>query len=276
MNIPKQYRTREEYDLPAVPGGPTRLYVICSTARSGSTLLGRLLEGTGEMGVPYEYFNVPVHARPLAARLGVPLNRPGKYLEAVAAVRTTANGVFGLKGHHHQLGPLLAHPALVRVMESATLVWIRRRDLLGQAISLYKAGRSKVWSVTAGDAPPPKVDYSHDGIRAAMRTIIAENAAWEEHFASQGLEVLPVWYERLLEDPQGVCQEVCRRVLGRDSTHTFSLDQSDIVKMRDNTTDEWRDRFIAASRAGLRQDFARRKPAQRGERVAAPDAPRQP
>ena len=162
MNTPRQYRTHPEFDLPPVQGGATRRYLICSTPRSGSTLLARLIETTGRMGVPYEYLNMQVHAKPMAERLGVPPMPPGPYLQAVERVRTTPNGVFGLKAHFHQIGPLLARPAIAQLMATATLVWIRRRDLLGQSISYFRATKTRVWSVTADAAAPPPVEFSYE------------------------------------------------------------------------------------------------------------------
>lgn len=249
MNAPKQYRTHAEYDLPPVPGGPTRRYVICSTPRSGSTLLGRLLEASGHMGVPYEYLNQQVHMRPMAERLGVPPQRVGQYLAAVEQVRTTPNGVYGLKGHFHQIGPLLGNSHVKRLMAGSVLVWIRRRDLLGQALSYYRASATKVWSVTEGSEAPPPVEYERGAIVAGMDQLLAENASWEAWFASQGRPFVTVWYEDLVARPDAVCKRVCRAVLGYAIEHVFEISQADIVKMRDDTTDEWRRRFVDESRA---------------------------
>src|SRR5215213_3769543 len=56
---------------------PTHSYLICTTPRSGSTLLCELLEGTGVAGRPDEYF------QQLRAT-GMPMT-PRDYLDGVAA-----------------------------------------------------------------------------------------------------------------------------------------------------------------------------------------------
>ena len=138
------------------------------------------------------------------------------------------------------------------MMAGAALVWIRRRDLLGQSISYYRAARTRVWSVTQGEQAPATVAYSYEGLRKTMRALLMENAGWEAWFASHGRPYHPVWYEDLVDDPDAVCRSVCRLVLEDDIEHRFALSQADIVKMRDDITEEWRRRFIATSRAGVR------------------------
>src|SRR5829696_6153092 len=112
------------------PFDPERSYLIAALPRSGSTLLSGALETTGRLGKPMEYFNGGVlgHA---ALRLGVPTPtlrarwhrfnrrragstnwsavtalRPrsvGDYVERLYHVRSTANGVFGVKLHWGQV-----------------------------------------------------------------------------------------------------------------------------------------------------------------------------
>ena len=52
MAVPSE---TEAFDFVGSPP-PSRFYVACSTPRSGSTLLTRLLWRSGRMGAPHEYF----------------------------------------------------------------------------------------------------------------------------------------------------------------------------------------------------------------------------
>ena len=99
-----------EFDTPLYEGDPPIKYMICSTGRSGSTLLCSLLNNTGLMGVPHEYFHLSQHGKLLIQRLIT--NHESRdvtmkeYLETVMQHRTTPNGVFGIKGHFNQVKPI--------------------------------------------------------------------------------------------------------------------------------------------------------------------------
>src|SRR5262245_28053120 len=80
-------------------------YFICTTPRTGSSLLCEALEFTRIAGVPREYFEA-VYEKDWCARLGITSDH--EYLEKLATAGMTANGVFGAKVHWHQLRHLLA------------------------------------------------------------------------------------------------------------------------------------------------------------------------
>lgn len=74
---------------------PRTSYLICSTPRSGSTLLGEALTNTGLAGEPREYFlpsDEPVYARDWDVSTEYP-----EYFYEVLTRGTTRNGVFGAK-----------------------------------------------------------------------------------------------------------------------------------------------------------------------------------
>ncbi len=164
---------------------PRLSYIVCSTPRSGSTLLCELLKSTGVAGRPEEYFEA-------RAATGLPPH-PGDYLEGLpptgAGVRddetppepapysdlrgiedygehletsfrlgTTDNGVFGTKLMWRNLDDLCVlagalppyarldtHELLERVFESPRYVWMTRREKARQAISLWRALQTRTW-----------------------------------------------------------------------------------------------------------------------------------
>jgi LPS sulfotransferase NodH len=91
----------EEYDFPEYSGVP-RNYLILSTPRSGSTLLGFLLVGCGMMGVPHEYLHATAHMPAIAKRWGI-VGANGaidvtEYFKILRRRRTTPNGFFWVEG----------------------------------------------------------------------------------------------------------------------------------------------------------------------------------
>ena len=164
---------------------PRRSYIVCSTQRSGSTYLCRLLASTGVAGNPHEYFEAraetgsPPHPSYFLAGLprtgaGIrddlrPTDAPEysdlttvegweAHLERTFRLGTTANGVFATKLMWNQLPDLGQHAAalpefaglagsdlLERLLGYPSYVWMRRCDKVRQAISLWRALQTRTW-----------------------------------------------------------------------------------------------------------------------------------
>jgi LPS sulfotransferase NodH len=157
---------------------------VCSTPRSGSGLLCRALAATGKLGLPLEYLN-PVLRSTFAERwrCGDGLE---DYLEALHSRRTDACGVFGVKVHWAQLEAAAremgAEPGelLERLAPGGSFVRTHRVDRVAQAVSLWRAERSGVWSLTASEAPDDRPSYDFDGIAACYAEIRRGERAWDE------------------------------------------------------------------------------------------------
>jgi trehalose 2-sulfotransferase len=239
----------ERYDLPEFSGRTTN-YMICSTPRSGSILLSFLLLGCRMMGVPHEYLHATIHMPALARRFGL-VTTTGAididgYIERVRKSRTTANGVFGLKVHHHQLAPIIHLPPIKRLVETASLIRIRRRDLVGQAISYYVANVTQLWSTFDERAVRSVVEpaYNASAIDKCLKNILAENASWEEMFVARAVPVFDIWYEDLVVRPDAICLSVCKH-LGVNPPHTFDLLQTGLQRLANDRARDWKLRFCA-------------------------------
>jgi trehalose 2-sulfotransferase len=205
-----------EHDTPfQAPGGPTSSYVVCSTARSGSGLLCRGLASTGVVGAPLEYFN-PLHRRALSDRWGCGPDLDS-YLEALHLRRSTPTGIFGSKIHWEQLAQVRAEATgtpddrfthampsglLDRLLPKPRFVRILRLDIDRQAVSLWRATNSNVWSVAVADTaeahdPTP---YSFDGIDRCRRIIENGELCWDRLIRQRGAEALVITYEELTAD----------------------------------------------------------------------------
>lgn len=184
-----------------LPPGDRSAYVVCSTPRSGSGLLCRALAATGSAAVPMEYFNGAL-APALAQRWGCPVE-PDPYRDALWARRADGHGLLGVKLHWRQLLDVVGEPRpeslaqLLGVMPRC--VRIRRADLARQAVSLWTALQTGVWSVGSAQAgEEPDVGYDFAGIERCRAEIEAGDAGWDELIAVAGLEVTEVTYEELV------------------------------------------------------------------------------
>jgi len=207
-----------EHDNPieSRPDRPLRSYVVCSMPRCGSGLLCRGLAGTGELGVPLEYFN-PDTRGILSERwhCGSGLQR---YVEALHSRRSTPSGLFATKVHWDQMSLLRAEagagPNDYSVFETADellellfpaplFIRVVRLDLDRQAVSCWQALNSGLWSIGV-DEPAGALDeqtpYSYEDIERCRRLIEAGELCWERLLRARGDDALVVSFEELTED----------------------------------------------------------------------------
>ncbi len=232
------------FDQPRWSGTPRLAYVLGSTRRSGSTYLASLLAATGVLGVPTEYLPSAGPHRELLERAGHdPDDRSIEgYAAALAALRTTPNGVFGLHAHFDQFATALKLGLFGRCLPRPRFLHIRRRDLLGQAISLVHARQTRQWTsngVASGEAA-----YDGRAIREALHGVIQQNANWELYFAEAGIEPLPLVYEEVVAAPERELARVCA-FLDVSWDGAFDRQRAPIERQEDPLKQAWRVRFLA-------------------------------
>lgn len=218
---------------------PERVYLICTSPRSGSNLLCEFLEGTGVLGKPREYFNAT--GRRLFDDPEFP-DEPEAQMCRALETATSAQGVFGIKVFAAQMPVALASPTFRRLLPKARYLHLRRRDLLGQAISLARAERTG--SYRASQIPVRSAVYERARIEAALRRIALEHASWEQYFASNNHDPLAVAYEDFVSDPQPSVERIAQHIGIR---HGVMIDTSKttLTPQADELNRQWRRRFLA-------------------------------
>jgi LPS sulfotransferase NodH len=187
--------------------GVDRSYVVCSTPRTGSTMLAGLLARTGSVGLATEIFNPVVAPRGRRVRVG-------DYLVACTG-KARRTGVFGLKLHwtHHELftrmlrqlrdSDGLPDGRLVEsVLPEPRYIWLSRQDEIGQAVSWHRAKTTGVWH--DGDRPQAGAIFDFEAIDERLRLVREHNARWRRWFGDNGIEPFQVTYEDLVADPAAV------------------------------------------------------------------------
>jgi LPS sulfotransferase NodH len=205
---------------------PTSAYVLCGTPRTGSTLLCTLLESTGVAGRPQSYFR---HADldTYATTWGIPCAPDGRfpfadYLRGAINAGQSGNGVFAVRIMWgtmaevvNNLRELYTDPAsadrdlLTRAFGPTRFIYLRRRDVVAQAVSRARAEQTNVWHIIGdmpiGDGPAvppahaPRYDFAQ--IRTYTQEIDAQNQAWTAWFHTNGIQPHHVWYEDLAAAP---------------------------------------------------------------------------
>ncbi len=259
---------------------PLRSYIVCSTQRSGSTYLCELLDSTGVAGCPQEYFEaraetgLPPHPGFFLAGLkrtgaGIrddlrPTDGPAysdlrsvkdweAHLERTFRIGTTDNGVFGTKLMWNQLPDVEQHAAAVpefagltgielleHLFDMPRYVWMRRRDRVRQAISLWRALQTRTWRLEHPDADgtKPELFYSFEGIEHLRRRLSVDDDAWGRFFEFHGVPYLELFYEEDVEpDPAGAVARVLE-FIGIEVPAGWTP-RARMVRQSDGLSDEW-------------------------------------
>lgn len=247
------------------PPRRSRAYVLCTTPRSGSTLLCRALAATGVAGRPDSHF----HASSLRRWLEVhglegrafasERDALRALFEAVRARGSGPSGVFGLRMQRrsfpHWMRRLDAlhpgRPTDVARIEAAfgptSFVHLSRADKLAQAVSLLRAEQSGLWHRAADGTelerlgPPATPRYDADAIARHSADLSAQDDAWRAWFAREGVTPLRLGYETLAADPAGAVARVID-ALGLESRAARSVVPA-TARLADATSTAWIERF---------------------------------
>ena len=212
-----------------------RLYIIATTSRCGSTHLCRMLTSTCRLGEPAEYYNV--HVKPERMKLWH-AQSDIEYFQQMLLRTSTDNGVCGVKVATDAFEKLRKELDPIFELLRPRYIWLRRRDILRQAISLYRARETDVWHWHVGQTKPQAVPpFDTDKINACQGQIEQANAAWASWFAEVQLEPLKLWYEDVNTLPRATLETICHHV-GVSSSNLPPIN-SDLRVMRDGVTEAW-------------------------------------
>ena len=218
---------------------PLRKYILCSSQRSGSTVYCRLLRMTGVLGAPSEYLVLQKVASDVPEA------------DADALVRTamdrmqehaTQNGITGVKLHFHQFEEFSGRVPLGAFGGFDLWVYVDRRDVIAQAVSLARAWQTHQYS-SRHDAHG-EASYSFDLIASAKRRLERDKAGWGNYFENHGIRPRIVNYEDIVDDPEGTVGIVLQS-FGVTSARPVSLADVKLSVQRTDESVEWVERFRA-------------------------------
>lgn len=229
----------DKLDLP-VYLGDTKIYMIASTPRCGSHLLGHLLTEGRKYGVPLEYLNggnLPYWKKKFNTK------DIKETLVEVKKNRTTPNGVFGFKAHWMQYRRYIKSGIYKDILNCESIIWIYRADILKQAISLSIAHQTGQWISSIPSEESKSLSYSYENIRDLANKIHKWNNAWRDYLSSQKTHkcrALKVCYEDLIENINLV-QIIASFISGDESN--ISLKEK-TKKQASTINKEWEERFL--------------------------------
>jgi trehalose 2-sulfotransferase len=171
---------------------PIKNYVICSSPRSGSTLLSKGLISTKYAGLPHEYFNID-HKSDFFNRWKFKSLR--EYVLQLKKHRVTNNGIFGFKIHYHQFKTEFEDDNLDTYFEDLNYIFITRKDKILQGISLLKAMQTGKWSSEFKSIN--RSNFSYYYIKKSIEKILLEELNWKKYFEENNINPMIINYEEL-------------------------------------------------------------------------------
>lgn len=220
-NINKKYAyyLSDVRDFPQPQSLPPKIrYLICSSPRTGSTLLGQMLTDTQCAGDPLEYFN-PGYFNELQKRSKS--NNLYKNIEFLEKIRTSSNGVFGLQMHFSHLSQIFKNnkTELQNFINSFhKLIFIRRKNKIKQSISWHKASTSNEYSSIDQDISGHSKYNCHpqepvtEKIINLLNLITQQDIGWENLLA-QKTNATIIYYEDLIENWDSECRRIINHII---------------------------------------------------------------
>jgi len=229
-------------------------YLVCSTPRTGSTLLCTGLASSGSAGLPLEYYS-GTHVQAYLHRIGSSKKalKLAEYWQFLLRHRTSPNGVFGMKMHFADL----AHAFKTKQAQRSFLgefdhfILLTRRNKLAQAVSFAKARETGTYRVGAdeSDAAPPPEAYNFRYLAKTLGWISDREAQWRVLLADLRDKTTAITYEELAADYAASLARILTALGLTDSIPALDP-RPRIVPQRDETSRQWEDRFMQDLRSG--------------------------
>ncbi|MEM9809295.1 MAG: Stf0 family sulfotransferase [Cyanobacteria bacterium P01_D01_bin.56] len=178
-------------------------YIICSTVRSGSTLLCKTLESLDDFGYPEEYFHVH---RLRKLKLD---SSPDDFLKYCDSIFTKSESDrFGIKMHWWQLMDFLALARqssqvedkrdldiLNAIFPNLKFIYLWRRDVASQAVSAAIASQTGQWEKSLQSKPAKFQPWK---IYEWEQSLEEQNRYWQTFFQDNHLSYYEITYEDLV------------------------------------------------------------------------------
>ena len=240
-------------------------YILCSTPRSGTTLLCDLLSQTGVAGHPNSFFrqkSLKYWADLWGLEGCVDCQDAAFSARYLAAMRQAGQGETGLFGLR-LMGPDLQfacdwlgrmHPGrpseadrFAAAFGPLRYIYLSRSDKLAEAVSYIRAEQTGLWhgrpdgSTLEEIAPTVPQGYDPALITARMAELSAYDAAWPRWFEAQGIAPLRLSYEELAAAPQATLAQVLGHI-GQDPAIAANTAPG-LRKLADETSADWIRRY---------------------------------
>jgi trehalose 2-sulfotransferase len=224
---------------------PRGRFLIAITPRSGSSYLCDVMTRIKLFGLPGEILNQEFIPRIIKA---IPGRTPEEYIRNVMRFRKTKNGTSGLKASWFQFRNFMDAMTDRAYLAGFKYIYLTRRDLAAQAVSLYKATASSVFHTNIPHSEEAvsklqSLEYDYQKIKEWYLHIVQQEKGWEAYFEENGIHPLRLTYESIDDDILDVLVRIAAFV-GVDPNEVKMPGAPSVFgKIRDQRNAEWAQRF---------------------------------
>lgn len=133
-------------------------------------------------------------------------------------------------------------------------VWMRRRDTVRQAISLWKALQTWEWK-HEGDASAekPELRFCYAAVDHLKLRIDEHTAAWKQFFSGYGLRPIEIGYEDFIKDYQAATLRLLDQI-GVAVPEGFAVERSKMKRQSDSLSEAWVKEYLHGKHERSLQD----------------------
>lgn len=242
-------------------------YIICTSPRSGSTLLCSLLAATGLSGNPESYFHRPslsawLRHFELSPSPDLSEEEILQMIFKAALKAGRRGGIFGCRLQRHSFDFFVnklsvLYPSLTKLSEclEATFgrvlyIHLTRCDKVEQAVSYVKAEQTGLWHKAPDGTelerltPPKEPVYNENQIRTSYEEMVQADHDWKRWFEAEQITPLRITYTALASHPKETLTKILN-VLGVDSKAIRGVEPG-VAKLADAISADWVSRFRSA------------------------------
>jgi len=248
------------------------VYAMFITPRSGSTWLTELATVDGRLGMPHEYFNYDWLGN-VYPNLGYapPSSRDiDRFVSDIAEKYRSPQGVVGVQLSSPQARMLIElSEDLCAYKDRLAFFYLRRRNVLAQAISLYRSADSGYFHSHEQDTEAQKrfdeLGYLPERILFWLKKAIILERDCEALFNEYGVQPRRFYYEDIVADRSGVMEWLYTNVMahfGRpaDLRPIGQQPPWTTQKLSDDRNAEWQKRLRTEKAAEI-EELERDRPA---------------
>ena len=224
---------------------PRSRFLIAITPRSGSSYLCDVMTKIKLFGVPGEMINqqfIPEIIKKIPGRTAE------EYIRNVIRSRKTKNGISGLKASWFQFQGFMEAMDDHSYLSGFKYIYLTRRDLAAQAISLYKATETSVFHTNVQHSEEAitklrSLEYDYEKIKEWYVHIDRQEKGWQAYFYNNRIFPLCLHYEEIDADVFGVLKRIATFVGVDPNNVKIPAEASVFEKIRDQRNVEWAHRF---------------------------------
>jgi len=138
------------------------------------------------------------------------------------------------------------HFSIFQDLKPEYVIYLTRKDVVAQAVSLSRAMRSSEWFASGSDSSVA-LDFDFDHIDKCLGLIFRQLSFWEDVFARSETRPVRIFYEDLNSNPELVVASIMKK-MGISGDPSRAINIPGLQRQSDQTSQIWRKLYLEALR----------------------------